>query len=96
MYVQHVSNTYGQGALVVFGGYHGPNTKDETHRLRTGNDVGASVAVSVEMRLTMNKKAFLANGSNKQALVQLIAAEMVKEGISVEHQWEMRITRFAS
>ena len=37
------------------------------------------------MRLTMNKKAFLANGSDKQALIQLLAAEMVKEGISVEH-----------
>ena len=33
----------------------------------------------------MNKKAFLANGSDKQALIQLLAAEMVKEGISVEH-----------
>lgn len=85
MYVQHVSNTHGQGALVVFDGYHGPSTKDETHRRRTGYDVSASVAVSAEMRLTMNKKAFLANGSNKQALIQLLAAEMVKEGISVEH-----------
>ena len=37
------------------------------------------------MRLTMNKKAFLENGSDKQALIQLLAAEMVKEGISVEH-----------
>ena len=56
MYVQHVSNTYGQGALVVFDGYQGPRTKDETHRRRTGNDVGASVVVSAEMRLTMTEQ----------------------------------------
>jgi len=69
----------------VFDGYHGPSTSDEAHRHRTGNDVGASVSVSAEMRLTMSKKAFLGNTSNKQALINLLASEIVKEGIDVEH-----------
>lgn len=84
MYIKHVSSSYGH-ALVVFDGYHGPSTKDETHRRRTGNDIGVSVAVSAEMRLTMSKKAFLANTSNKQALINLLAEEMVKADITVEH-----------
>ena len=52
---------------------------------RTGNDVGASASVSSEMRLTMSKKAFLSNESNKQALISLLSQEMSKAGISVAH-----------
>lgn len=71
--------------IVVFDGAHGPSTKDEAHRKRTGNDVGASVSVSSEMRLTMSKKAFLSNERNKQALINLLLQEMSKAGISVAH-----------
>ncbi|KAK3713858.1 hypothetical protein QZH41_001887 [Actinostola sp. cb2023] len=84
MYIRHVRSSYGH-ALVVLDGYHGPSTKDEAHRHRTGNECGASVSVSAEMRLTMSKKAFLGNTSNKQALINLLASDMVKEGIDVEH-----------
>ena len=55
--------------MVVFDGYRGSNTKDEAHRRRTGNDIGATVLVSAEMYLTMSKKALLANTFNKQALI---------------------------
>ena len=84
MYVRHVKVSYGQ-ELVIFDGYHGPSTKDEAHRRRTGTEVGACVSVSGEMRLTMTNKAFLGNGANKQALIYLLAEEMQKEGIAVEH-----------
>ena len=82
MYTQHITRSY-DIALVVFDGYHGPSTKDEAHRKRRGNDVGASVSVSSEMRLTMSKKAFLSNERNKQALINLLSQEMSKAGISV-------------
>ena len=84
MYIRHVTSSYGH-AVVVFDGYHGASTKDEAHRRRTGNAVGAPVSVSKEMRLTMSKKTFLGNASNKQGLINLLAGEMVKEGITVEH-----------
>lgn len=84
-YVRHIHNSYGEGTLVVFDGYRGPSTKDEAHRKRSGVDVGASVAVSDEMRLSMKKKAFLGNGSNKQALINLLAGKMEEQGIRVEH-----------
>ena len=84
MYTRHVISSYGH-ALVVFDGYHGSSTKDEAHRRRIGNAIGATVSVSAEMRLTMSKKAFLANASNKQALINLLAEDLVKEEITVEH-----------
>ncbi len=54
MYVRHVSSSYGR-ALVVFDGYHGSSTKDEAHRRRTGNDVGATThhADATDMRENM-------------------------------------------
>ena len=82
MYTQHITRGY-DIALVVFDGYHGPSTKDEAHRKRKGNNVGASVSVSLEMRLTMSKKTFLSNKRNKQALINLLLQEMSKAGISV-------------
>lgn len=85
LYVRHIHSTYGHAAMVVFDGYHGSSTKDEAHRRRTGHDIGAKVLVSAEMQLTMSKKAFLANESNKQALINLLAGEMVKSNIAVEH-----------
>ena len=84
MYTRYVKGNYGQ-VLVVFDGYHGPSTKDEAHRRRKGNDVGASVSVSAEMRLTMSKKAFLANESNKQAFINLLAEYLAMAGVTVEH-----------
>jgi len=83
MYSRHVLLTYGH-ALVVFDGYHGASTKDEAHRRRIGPDVGAAVSVSADMSLTMSKKAFLANTSNKQALINLLAQHMIEAGIKVE------------
>ena len=84
MYILNVRSSYDH-ALVVFDGYHGSSTKDEAHRRRTGNEVGASVAVSREMHLTMSKEAFLANSSNKQDFINLLAEDMVKADITVEH-----------
>ena len=85
MYTQHITRSYDIALVVLLHGYHGPSTKDEAHRKRTGNDVGASVSVSSEMRLTMNKKAFLSNERNKQALINLLSQKMSKAGISVAH-----------
>ena len=84
LYVRHVSSNYAN-VTVVFDGYHGPSAKDEAHRRRASNDVGATVSVTKEMCLTMSKKAFLGNASNKQALIYLLADEMVRAGIHVEH-----------
>ena len=78
IYTQHITRGYDM-ALVVFDGYHGPSTEDEAHRKRTGNDVGASVSVSSEMRLTMSKKTFLSIEKNKQALINLLSQEIVDD-----------------
>ena len=65
------------------------DTMATVQRMKT-NDVEqattlAQQSVAKEMRLTMSKKAFLGNASNKQALIYLLADEMVRAGIHVEH-----------
>lgn len=84
MYVRHIKQSY-RHALVVFDGYHGSSTKDEAHCRRMGNDIGATVLVSPEVHVTMTKKSFLANPSNKQAFINLLAEQMTKADIAVEH-----------
>ena len=60
MYVRHLKANY-RNALIIFDGYHGQSTKDEVHHRRMEDDVGATLSVSSEMRLTMSKKAFQRN-----------------------------------
>ena len=71
MYVRHVRSIY-ECVFAVCDGYYGPTTKEEFHHRRTGSDIGASVLVSTEMRLSMSKKAFLANTSHKQAIMNFL------------------------
>ena len=59
MYVQYV--THHKQATVLFDGYHGPSTKDETHRRRTDQDlVGADIELSAQhagnRQISMKKK----------------------------------------
>ena len=84
LYLRHVSSSYAN-ATVVFDGYHGLSAKDEAHRRRSSNDVGATVSFTKEMRLMMTKKAFLGNPFNQQALIYLLSDEMVRAGIHVEY-----------
>ena len=85
MYISHILNTYGQNSLVWFDGYRNATTKDETHGRRQGSEIGATVEVTRDRDLTMSKKAFLANPSNKQALIDLLSEDMQKAGIMTEH-----------
>ena len=66
MYTCHVLDSLVH-AMVVFHGYHGSSTKDEAHRRRKGDDMEASMSVSADMRLSMNKKAFLATSNSYKA-----------------------------
>ena len=84
MYVRHFKQSYCH-ALVLFVGYPLPSTKDEAHGRRMGNDVGATALVSPEVYVTMTKKSFLANPSNKQAFINLLAEQMTKADIAVGH-----------
>ena len=52
---------------------------DEAHHRRTGSGIGASVSVSAEMCLSMSNKAVIASTPNKQALINVLAEDMVKE-----------------
>ena len=68
--------------VVVFGG-HGsdPYTKDETHQLRTGTEMGVYVDFTGRRFLKLKKNPFLANPRNKQKCINLMSSQMEKEGI---------------
>ena len=71
----------------MFDGYgNGPSNKDETHKRRSGSEMGANVDLTPDMMLPMKKKSFLANPNNKQRFINLLASVMEKEdGIAVKH-----------
>ena len=50
-----------------------------------GNYVGASVSVSAEIEPDHEYKAFLANSSNKQALINHLVEYMANVDITVQH-----------
>lgn len=72
---------------MVFDGYEsGSSTKDETHQRREGtHSFGPEVNFKPNMKMTMKKKAFLANQKNKQKRLYFLSTEMEKAGIEVPH-----------
>ena len=69
--------------VVVFDG-HGSDpytcTKDETHQLRTGTEMGVDVNFTGR-RILKLKNPFLVNPRNKQKCINLMSSQMEKEGI---------------
>ena len=56
LYIQYICNHF-HNALVVFDGYGGgPSTKDETHKRRTGSEMGVDVDFTPDMLLKLKKK----------------------------------------
>ena len=85
MYVRYVLYHY-RHAVVIFDGYgSGPSTKDEAHQRRSSSNIGAEVNFNPEMQLTMKKKTFLANTTNKQRFLYFIGNELIKAGVEVQH-----------
>ena len=68
--------------MVVVFDCHGsdPYTKDETHHLRTGTEMGVDVDFTGR-RILKLKTPFLANPRNKQKCINLLSSQIEKEGI---------------
>ena len=78
LYVQYIQRHYNK-AVIVFDGYDsGPSTKDETHRRRHNNVIGADVEVGKTTQLRMKKSTFLTNSKNKQKFIFLLGEELEK------------------
>ena len=76
LYIHYVHNHF-SNAVVVFDGYlNDPSTKDETHQMRVGSEMGVDVDFILDMFVKMKTKPFLANQTNKQRFINLLGAEL--------------------
>ena len=85
-YVKYVRAKFHK-CVVVFDGYGGePSTKDHEHMRRmAGKIVSPDLRVNPDLNISCDREEFLANDRNKEALIQLICAELTKHNIRV-HQ----------
>ena len=58
--------------------------KDPCHRKRSGIEIGQSIDVKLDNKLTMNKKMFLNNVKNKQQFINLTGNALEKAGLIVK------------
>ena len=79
----YVVNKYDK-SCVVFDGYEsGLSTKQGTQSRRARGVVGPTVHFTPDMICTVTKEKFLANPSNKQRFINLLASVLDKEGCQV-------------
>ena len=82
-YVQHVTQRYSQGMVVLDGYEDGPSTKT-VHQRRSGVS-GASVNFDSDMVLKLKKDVFLSNTANKQRLIKLLGEKLQLSGCNIIH-----------
>lgn len=73
-YASFTTKLYGQ-ATVVFDGYGGPTTKDNTHQRRKTAAV-RKVNITESTKFVGKKDDFLSNETNKQSLIDMIAVRL--------------------
>jgi len=67
-------------ATVVFDGYGGPSTKDNTHQRRKTKTVAKTVNITDATKFVGNKDDFLSNERNKKAMVDMITERLRQKG----------------
>ena len=84
LYLQQVTQRYGQ-ATVVFDGYEeGPSRKNRAHRRRSGVS-NSAVNFDGDMVLKLKKDVFLHNSANKQRLIKLLGEKLQLSGCNIIH-----------
>ena len=84
LYLQQVTQRYGQ-ATVVFDEYEeGPSRKNCAHRRRSGVS-NSAVNFDGDMVLKLKKDVFLHNSANKQRLIKLLGEKLQLSGCNIIH-----------
>lgn len=84
LYLQHVTQRYGQGTVVFDGYAEGPSRKDCAHQRRSGVS-NSAVNFDCEMVLKLKKYVFLHNSANKQRLIKLLGEKLQLSGCNIIH-----------
>ncbi len=83
-YVKYVIRRYGK-ATIVFDGYNsGPDIKDATHQRRSKGS-GPTVALTIQTVVTLKKKDFLSNKTNKQNFLSILSSCLKEAGCVTIH-----------
>jgi len=81
-YASFTVELYGK-ATVVFDGYEGPSTKDNTHQRRKTTTVRNAVNITETTKFVGKKDDFLSNEKNKKSLIDMISACLKQKGCHV-------------
>jgi hypothetical protein len=74
-YASFTTELYGK-ATVVFDGYGGPSTKDNTHQRRKTTNVKNTVNITETTKFVGKKDDFLSNENNKKSLIDMITVRL--------------------
>ena len=64
MYIKFILESFGADSIIILDGYPDASTKDPCHRKRSGTEIGPTIDVKVDNKLTISKKMFLNNIKN--------------------------------
>ena len=64
MYIKFILESFGADSIIILDGYPDASTKDPCHRKRSGTEIGPTIDVKVDNKLTISKKMFLNNVKN--------------------------------
>ena len=81
-YASFTTRTYG-AAIIVFDGYDGPSTKDNTYQRRKRNELPRIIDVKAERIFTGTKDQFLNTTSHKESMIRLISDKLRQHGCTV-------------
>ena len=81
LYCRYVKRKY-QQPVIVFDGYSTVTTKSMTQKRRSGNKIASTVTFTEDMKATIKKEQFLANGKNKEQLIQMLRQKLNQNGCS--------------
>ena len=67
MYIKFILESFGADSshsIIILDGYPDASTKDPCHRKRSGTEIGPTIDIKVDNKLTISKKMFLNNVKN--------------------------------
>ena len=83
-YVAYTLNHYGAFSTVAFDGYKTISTKTVEQQRRAKKTPSSNILFDLSMKTTTSQAAFLANGHNKERLIQMLSVIMHQSGIIVK------------
>ena len=83
-YIAHTLKHYGAGTVIVFDGYSMISTKAAEQLRRAKKSTSSDILFDQNMQTTTTQAAFLANGNNKERLIEMLRDLLNEAGVHVK------------